>query len=254
MGIQTYQTIAGKIALMPITAIQLKVERVHEDYVINISAGAENVGDGTVEILDPEVIRDGTTTLEVTSTVTKYVLVTYPDGTTIFIQYDSEHGQTIKIISGTIPFEVGDSFTIIAETTDSLILYNLESESSIVIDPKSRSTHLGNTVTLGYVINATIYIPYNTYNDNGLLAYFSDLTKKHNFVLSVFFGTNTPIGTTYGPIPPIKFPSINSTAGMTMTIPSGVLGLLASIDTPELRQRLKLTMTGFRKEIYDIFT
>jgi hypothetical protein len=47
--------------------------------------------------------------------------------------------------------------------------YQLEAESAFQMEPIIRTTHEGIDITLGYKLNANIYVPHNLYKTDGLL-------------------------------------------------------------------------------------
>lgn len=53
--------------------------------------------------------------------------------------------------------------------SNTIIIHNLESESSYNIKPKTKTNRFGDTIVLGYDVEINIYIPYNNFDSNAIL-------------------------------------------------------------------------------------
>lgn len=129
-----------------------------------------------------------------------------------------------------------------------LAINNLEAESNFKITPITRNTFWGQTKTLGYKAEASIYIPYNEYQTNNLRTIFENVLI-HNYHISLYLGTAKPTITGYNPPNPI-----NSTAGMIINFyrsgynPSHTI----EIESVEYRPRMILKLSQFLPDIRQI--
>ncbi len=129
-----------------------------------------------------------------------------------------------------------------------LVINNLEAESSYRIAPITRTTFLGQTKTIGYKFEATLYIPYNEYQTNNLRSILENVFI-YDYLITFFLGTYKPTISGYNPPEPV-----NSTAGMSINFyrngynPSHTL----EIESVEYRPRLILRLYQFLPDIRNI--
>lgn len=129
-----------------------------------------------------------------------------------------------------------------------LAITNIEAESNYRMSPITKKTFLGKTKTLGYMAEATIYIPYNEYQTNNLRTIFENVLI-HNYQIVLFLGTSKPTISGYNPPEPI-----NSTAGMLINWyysgynPSHTI----EIESVEYRPRMILKLSQFLPKLSNI--
>jgi hypothetical protein len=144
-------------------------------------------------------------------------------------------------IAGSIhlmPIRTADFY--IYEEHKHVIIEQLEQESSYHITPVTRNTSKGTNVTLGYNLEASIYVPHNAYNNNGLL---QELTAMPENEL-VFLYLNVGYGNGYVSPPPKP---INFTKGMTVFFYD--IKPEIEIESVEYRPRLIIRIKTFSKNL-----
>ena len=243
-----FNTFAGKATLLPIRALQFKIPKT--DYSVNSIPKSTNVGDGILTLATPPTgtgIAEGRYKVTFSSAETQGFEVSDSGNNVIgtgTVGTAFTGAVNFTIGEGTVPFIVGDSFTIYAVKGEYLIIYNTESESSYRLIPKTRTNDKGQTITLGYIIEMFIYFPYNKYNENGLIGLLTtDL--KSNYELSILLGNAKP----GYPGEFVEPQVINYTDNLTITFQSGKLNHILEIESVELRGRSKLTFSGFIKDL-----
>lgn len=243
-----FNIFAGKATLLPIRALQFKIPKT--TYTVNSTPKSTNVGNGILTLATPAVgtgIAEGIYTVKFTSAETQTFVVIKSDNTeigtgTVGTAFSGAINFTIS--EGVIDFALNDSFTIYAIKGEYLLLYNVESESSYRLIPKTRQNDKGQLILLGYTVEMFVYFPYNKYNDNGLIGLLtSDLTN--NYELSLLLGNAKP----GFPGEFVEPPVINYTDNLTITFGSGKISHILEIESVELRGRSKLTFSGFIKDL-----
>ena len=130
-------------------------------------------------------------------------------------------------------------------TDDNIIIYNLEKESSVKMNAVGRKTGQGSKIQLGYMLDATLYIPYNTSTWMGQLPDIILGTANNKAYTTVFLFGNASGYTS----PTVEAPEvINSTNGLMMHINCRRLRYLKEYESIEYRPRTILKITGFIKE------
>lgn len=131
-------------------------------------------------------------------------------------------------------------------TTDYIAFEQLEKESSYNITPITKSNSLGETITLGYKIEVTCYLPYNLYHNNNLISHINLINENPDNSGILRLGNSSDIAYTQPEI-------INSTASMRIIINN--IKLSFEIESVELRPRMILKFSKIIKtsEIENIF-
>jgi hypothetical protein len=242
-----FNQFAGKIALLPIRAIKFNLPLATPAVSTQVKAGI--VGDGSIVLTDPAYssgVQEGIYTVKITDALTQEFTITKPDGTTDTGSADIPYVGEVnfELTSGEIDFALNDTFYILVSKGDYLLMYNVEEESSFTIDAKTRTNDKGQSVTLGYMLNGTIYFPYNLFHQNGLIDLFeSDLAKDYE--MSILLGNAKTSVPAFFTEP--KF--INSTDGMIITIPIGIVRHSFNIEQIQFRSRVKIGIGGFLKNL-----
>jgi len=130
---------------------------------------------------------------------------------------------------------------------DNIVIYNLEKESSVKLNAVTRKTGKGGMVQLGYMLDATLYLPYN--NSTWIDA-IPDiiLGSTDNKAYTVVFLFGTAEGYTN---PAVEAPEvINSTSGLQLHIHTISRGLryIKEFESIEYRPRAIIKISGFIKE------
>lgn len=126
-----------------------------------------------------------------------------------------------------------------------IIIDHLEAESSYRISPVLRKNHYGNQKTLGYNYDFSLYVPHNLYNTNTLLNELEALKTKELVYLYLTIGS----GGSY--VPPKPMDAINYNA--QQDIHFGNIKLTIEIESVEYRPRMILRISGFKKNLEQIF-
>lgn len=129
-----------------------------------------------------------------------------------------------------------------------LVITNLEAESNYRFSPITKTTFTGNTITLGYKFEATIYIPYNEYHTNNLRTILENVII-YDYILTISLGTYNSVVSGYNPPEPV-----NSTAGLWINLyrkgynPSHTI----EIESVEYRPRMIIRFNQFLPDLRNI--
>jgi len=132
---------------------------------------------------------------------------------------------------------------------DSLVIGDLEQESSMSITSKRRNHYQGGEITLGYFIDITIYVPENKYTGTGLIErldeYIEDLRTGNTLDIQLAAG-NTKISL----FTSLK-DNINYTDNLWIELDHNCK-LNYDIDSLNYRFRMKISIKGFIQDLKNV--
>lgn len=138
------------------------------------------------------------------------------------------------------------AFQMNTDFEEAITAFNLEAESSLNIDPITKSDDAGKQRVLKYRFNFKAYLPYNRFNDNSLIDALDEYESK-GYTLIIGFGEASMFGTE-------THPTINATHNMHLSI--GNVSHVYRIEQVELRPRLIIDFNGLisKSEIKNLFS
>lgn len=123
-----------------------------------------------------------------------------------------------------------------------VLIYGVESESSFRLMPITRPNHLGGIATLGYKLEATIYLPYNKLEE---MKDIFNLLLQGRYTLTLLLGN--AVGYAEATITPPAV--VNATGSAKIQTAVNSVSHTFEIESVDYRPRLKIGLTAFSKNI-----
>lgn len=146
----------------------------------------------------------------------------------------------------------GFSLNSASDTYFQILFSNLEKETSFTIDPKTKADSHGNLRTLGYVIEASLYVPYNDYANNGLIHNLNGFQGAGSGVPVYYHDTTLIIYFGHWNINPHGEINTSKTKRFSVTLTNPLINY--QIEQVELRPRLIIKTTYFTKNIESLIS